>query len=92
MCRTPNPKVAGSIPATPAIYIFRKLIIGVNIVALNKFKNYLEGVKTEMRKVSWPKQDEVKNSTLIIIVMVIIMAVFLGAVDFIFTAILSNIM
>ncbi len=46
--------------------------------AINRF--YRETVG-ELRKVSWPTRDEAINLTTIVIVVLIGMAVFLGAVD-----------
>lgn len=35
----------------------------------------------ELRKVSWPTRDEAVNLTMIVIVVLVAMAVFLGAID-----------
>ena len=42
---------------------------------------FLRDVRAEMRRVSWPSFDEVKNTTLITLVAVIFFAIYLYAVD-----------
>jgi preprotein translocase subunit SecE len=42
---------------------------------------YLKDVRVEMGKVTWPGRNELRDSTLVVIVMVCIVAVFIGAVD-----------
>lgn len=43
--------------------------------------DYFKDVRVEMTKVSWPTREELRESTLIVIVMVFIMMVFIGAID-----------
>jgi len=47
-----------------------------------KIPQFLREVRTEMEKVSWPGRDEVRAATIVIIVLVILLAVFIGGVDF----------
>jgi preprotein translocase subunit SecE len=42
---------------------------------------FIHDVRTEMKRVSWPSANEVKNTTIITIVAVIFFAVYLFAVD-----------
>ena len=42
---------------------------------------YVKDVRIEMSKVTWPGRNELRDSTLVVIVMVFIVAVFIGAVD-----------
>jgi preprotein translocase subunit SecE len=48
---------------------------------LNKLFKFLKEVRIELAKVSWPKREELWESTLIVIVVSLMMAVFIGAVD-----------
>ena len=48
---------------------------------MNKVIKFLKEVKIELVKVSWPKREELWQSTLIVIVVSLAMAVFVGAVD-----------
>jgi len=43
--------------------------------------DYFKDVRVEMTKVSWPTREELRESTLVVIVMVFIMMIFIGAVD-----------
>ena len=42
---------------------------------------YVKEVRVEMGKVSWPSRAELRESTLVVIVMVFIVAIFIGLVD-----------
>jgi preprotein translocase subunit SecE len=48
---------------------------------LQSLSDYIKDVRVEMTKVSWPPRHELRESTLVVIVMVFIMMVFIGAVD-----------
>lgn len=43
----------------------------------------------ELRKVSWPTREDALRMTKIVLVVVVIMAVFLGVVDFIFSELIG---
>jgi preprotein translocase subunit SecE len=43
--------------------------------------DYVKDVRVEMTKVSWPTRDELRESTLVVIVMVFLMMVFIGVID-----------
>jgi preprotein translocase subunit SecE len=44
-------------------------------------REYIKDVRVEMTKVSWPTREELRQHTMVVIVMVIIVAIFTGAVD-----------
>jgi preprotein translocase subunit SecE len=48
---------------------------------IEKLKRFLSETRAEMRKVTWPTRDELKESTKIVIVATFIITVFIGAVD-----------
>jgi preprotein translocase subunit SecE len=48
---------------------------------LKKFTQFLSEAKGELKKVSWPSRAELMNSTMIVIVSVIILAIYIGIVD-----------
>jgi preprotein translocase subunit SecE len=57
-----------------------------------KFENvsrFFREVRSEMKSVSWPGKDDLKEGTLVVIVMSSIVAIFLSIVDFGFTKILE---
>jgi preprotein translocase subunit SecE len=47
----------------------------------SKIKNFFKEVKIELKKVVFPSKDEVIGSTKIVVVLVLIVAVFLGMID-----------
>ncbi len=48
-----------------------------------KAKKFLNDVYQELQKVAWPSRDELVGSTIVVIVMSVIMAMFIGGVDWI---------
>jgi len=42
---------------------------------------YVKDVRVEMSKVSWPTRKELQESTVVVIVMVIVVSIFIGIVD-----------
>ena len=76
--RTPNPGVGGSNPSWPAIL---QTISGKEREVFNKIKNFFREVKNELKKVIFPSKDEVIDSTKVVVVLVLIIAIFLGGID-----------
>lgn len=56
-----------------------------------KIINYLKESHQEMKKVVWPTKKETINYTLLVIGISLALAIFLGAVDFLFNLILEKI-
>jgi preprotein translocase subunit SecE len=44
-------------------------------------REYVKDVRVEMSKVSWPTREELRQHTMVVFVMVLIVAVFIGIVD-----------
>lgn len=72
--RSPKPNVGGSSPSWPALYNLE--------IVLSKIKNYVKESIGELKKVSWPKKEEVVSSTWVVIVFIIIFSIILGLIDF----------
>lgn len=51
--------------------------------------NYFKGAFEELKKVTWPTRDEAVRQTIIVIAMSIGVAIFLGALDFVFTYLMN---
>ncbi|MFH0731930.1 MAG: preprotein translocase subunit SecE [Candidatus Omnitrophota bacterium] len=51
-----------------------------------KTLSFLNEVKVELKKVSWPDRNELWGSTTVVIIAVIVLAIFIGICDFIFSA------
>lgn len=56
---------------------------------MNKIKEFLEGVRTEMKKVSWPEQQELIDNTIIVVVFTIIISGFIFGIDQVYSTILE---
>jgi preprotein translocase subunit SecE len=54
-----------------------------------KIQQFLREVRAEMEKVTWPGRDEVRAATIVIIVLVLILAAFIGGVDFVVRQVLG---
>ena len=78
---------AGTAKKTPAA--FKKAPVGVKRIPekkkdnfLDKAMQFLREVKVEMKKVTWPSRKQTIGSTVVVIILVFIIAFFLGIVDF----------
>ena len=52
---------------------------------LQRFSNYVALTREELRKCTWPTVEELKGSTVIVAVSMLILGVFTVAVDLVFT-------
>jgi len=54
-----------------------------------KIKSFFRDLKTEFKRISWPSFKQVVNNTGIVLAFVIILALFIALVDFVFTYLLT---
>jgi preprotein translocase subunit SecE len=47
----------------------------------DRIRTFFKEVQVEIRKVSWPSRQELRDSTLVVIATVLIVAAYVGAVD-----------
>lgn len=66
---------------------FRKIRI-IFMSYLNIFIDYIKGSRLELKKVNWPTRQDTMRFTVIVIALSLMVAAFLGALDFIFAALL----
>ena len=63
----------------------------VNLLGfVSKIISFLKEVKLEMKKVNWPTRETAIRYTLIVIASSLIVAIFLGGLDFGFSSILNK--
>lgn len=55
-----------------------------------KIVNFFNDVVKEMKKVTWPTKDELKESTMIVIVVCLMLAAFTYAVDMVVSQIMQG--
>jgi preprotein translocase subunit SecE len=48
---------------------------------IERLKNFLTDTKNELKKVTWPTKEELKEATRVVIVASFLLTVFIGAVD-----------
>ena len=78
--RSPKAGVAGSIPAGPA---------SSKNIMIERIKAYLTDTRSELRKVTWPSRQELRESTQVVIVSTLIVTIFIGVVDQILSRIIK---
>ena len=54
----------------------------------NALVRYFKETRAEIRKVTWPTREEATNLTLIVLGVTVVMAMFLGAVDYVFATLI----
>jgi len=47
-------------------------------------RRFSRDVRGELRRVSWPDRDQLRQSTAVVLIIVIVLAVYVAAVDFVF--------
>ncbi len=59
-----------------------------------RMKKYFKDTKSELKKVTWPSKEQLKQNTIVIITFIIIVGIFLFAIDMLFSwlsSLLTNI-
>ena len=56
----------------------------------NKIVTFLKEVRLEMKKVNWPTRDETIKYTLIVIGVSLVIAIYLGGLDFLITNLINK--
>jgi len=56
-----------------------------------RYADFLITTESEMNKVSWPSRQEVKTSTIVVLILAIFLAIFLSTVDWLWQWILYHI-
>jgi preprotein translocase subunit SecE len=55
------------------------------VISLKRIKQYTAEVWSELKKTTWPNKNEVYNTTIVVIVTVLICAFYLWVVDLVLT-------
>jgi preprotein translocase subunit SecE len=55
--------------------------MGSSMSLIEKTREFLKEVRVESTKISWPTRTELRDSTIVVIVTVLILMAFVGAVD-----------
>lgn len=54
-----------------------------NAVLSDRVRSYLDGVMRELRLVTWPNFEQVRATTIVVLITVFAFAVFFGVVDYV---------
>ena len=57
---------------------------------LNRIITFLKEARIELKKVTWPGREETIRYTITVVVISLVVALFLGGLDFIFQWVLNN--
>jgi preprotein translocase subunit SecE len=80
--------VAGALLAVLAgsLVVYRQPVLAAAV----RTRAYVREVRAEMRKVTWPGWEDLKRSTLVIVIFVLIVGVIIGVMDWLFSRILID--
>jgi len=59
---------------------------------VTRIQEFVREVLSEFRKVTWPTQAELVNSTAVVIVVTVVLAFFLGGVDIVLARVVERIL
>ena len=62
------------------------------LIVLAKTRNFFEEVKTELGKVTWPTRKETVATTWVVMIIVVLIAFYLGACDVILAKVMKYIL
>lgn len=79
---------------------YTKFGIGLAVVAvifvilwrmgyITRLTNYVQETREELKKCTWPTMDELKGSTAVVMVTILLLGIFIIGVDFLITVIVS---
>jgi len=60
--------------------------------SIKRLFTYLKASQQELKKVVWPTKKEVTKNTILVIIFSLVVAAFLGTVDYLLTILVSNIL
>lgn len=79
----PNPSLVGNFTVTTAIAAVATLAAGLYVLRNPRITEFSNDVVSELRKVTWPSRKETQSATVVVIITTIIIAIILGAMDFV---------
>jgi preprotein translocase subunit SecE len=57
---------------------------------VGKIKNYINDVNKEMKKVSWPTREQLRESTVVVLVATLIITAFVYVVDLVMSSLVKG--
>lgn len=62
----------------------------MNANFVSKFWTFINEVRSEVKKITWPSRDELMGSVIIVCLLVIVFAIILGSMDGVFGYVIRN--
>jgi len=59
---------------------------------IEKIRTFLSETRVELRKVTWPTREELKESTKIVIIATFVVTLFIGVIDQVLTLIIKRLL
>jgi preprotein translocase subunit SecE len=56
---------------------------------MSRFINYIKDTKAELKHVSWPTGRQAVTATVLVVLISLVVALFTGALDYVFTQVLN---
>ncbi|NLL62551.1 MAG: preprotein translocase subunit SecE [Candidatus Atribacteria bacterium] len=57
-----------------------------------KLVNFIKEARAELKKVTWPNRKELISSTIVVMVAVVLVAIYLGLIDLLFSRVVAIIL
>jgi preprotein translocase subunit SecE len=52
---------------------------------VSRFRRYIQEAWSELKKVSWPTREQVRNLTILVFIVSLVVGAYISALDFVFT-------
>ena len=85
--KTTDKKAIAKKGQAPKASFFKKLLTGLHRTFILSFKN----MASELKKVSWPNRKDLTNYSIVVITFMVLMAVVIGLLDLVTSALLQAI-
>ena len=59
---------------------------------MKKLINFIKEARQELKKVEWPDKDEVVNTTIVVLISIVIISAGLGLMDFVLTYLVTAVL
>jgi preprotein translocase subunit SecE len=59
--------------------------------SIEQIRRYLRESRIELKKVTWPTREQTVNLTLVVVVVCVVLALFLGGIDWLFVTLIQHI-
>jgi preprotein translocase subunit SecE len=74
------------------IFITEKGVLMKSNNLFHKIINFIKEARAELKKVTWPNRKQLVSSTIVVMITVVLVAIFLGIVDLIFSRVVTIIL